>query len=121
MLLMRIIFKPGASLLLMCLVWFSSLTASALILSGTGNDPVHDAGWPGGALAVANSKSRVGWWEGPPFGGGEWQFLYRGDTEAFSQALAKFGAIRAPALELVIHEGPEVNIFLKDHDQVDGH
>jgi hypothetical protein len=47
---------------------------------------------------VANLKSRVGWWEGPPFGGGEWHFLYRGDQAAFEATLAAFAAIRAPVL-----------------------
>ena len=88
--------------------------APALIMVGRGNAPVQDSGWPQGAVAVANIKSRVGWWEGPPFGGGEWQFLYRGDTAAFENALAAFAAIRARALELVIHDGPEENTFLRD-------
>jgi hypothetical protein len=89
-------------------------TASALILTGRGHDPVQDAGWPQGALALANLKSRVGWWEGPPFGGGQWQFLYRGDTAVFAEALKSFASVRAPALDLVIHDGPEENTFLKD-------
>lgn len=89
------------------------LTCSALIMTGQGNTPVHDPGWPDGALEMANLESRVGWWEGPPFGGGEWQFLYRGDTEVFVQTLTSFAAIRAPALELVIHDGPQENTFLK--------
>lgn len=89
------------------------LTSSALIVTGCGNDPVRDAGWPDGALALANLESRVGWWEGPPFGGGEWQFLYRGDTEDFTKALREFAAIRAPLLDLVIHDGPQENSFLK--------
>jgi hypothetical protein len=93
--------------------------ASALILTGEGNTPVTDAGWPEGTLALANLKTRAGWWEGPPFGGGEWHFLYRGNTDAFNDALAKFAAIRAPALELVIHDGPpEENPFLKDSKTV---
>jgi hypothetical protein len=89
------------------------LPASALILSGTGNRPVRDAGWPEGALAVANLESRTGWWEGPPFGGGEWHFLYRGDAEAFEKALETFAAIRAAALDLVIHDGPQEDSILK--------
>ena len=88
--------------------------ASALILVGRGNAPVRDAGWPEGTLAVANLESRVGWWEGPPFGGGLWSFNYRGDTAAFIQALTNFAAIRAPALDLVIRDGPQENTFLKD-------
>ena len=57
-------------LLIACTAWLLPSAAFALIMTGTGNEPVSDAGWPAGALAVANLKSRVGWWEGPPFGGG---------------------------------------------------
>lgn len=99
---------------LFCAAWLWPWAASALIQVGRGNDPVSDPGWPQGALAVANLKSRVGWWEGPPFGGGQWQFLYRGETEAFLQALTNFASIRAPALDLVIHDGSEENTFLGD-------
>lgn len=91
-----------------------ALPSSALILSGAGNNPVSDPGWPSGGLALANLQSRVGWWEGPPFGGGEWQFLYRGNAKALTEALTSFAAIRAPSLELVIHDGPQTNIFIKD-------
>ena len=89
-------------------------SAQALIMVGQGNQPVQDPGWPEGALALANLQSRVGWFEGPPFGGGDWQFLYRGDNQSFAQALEKFAAIRAPALDVVVHDGPESNQFLKD-------
>ncbi len=89
-------------------------TLWALIISGQGNSPVADYGWPEGSLAVANLPSRVGWWEGPPFGGGQWNFLYRGDNGDFNEALTNFAAIRAPALDLVIHDGPQENIFLKN-------
>lgn len=98
----------------LCVALFAPLVASALIMTGQGNSSVQDFGWPDGSLAVANLKSRVGWWEGPPFGGGQWNFLYRGDTEAFIEALDKFAAIRTTALDLVIHDGPETNIFLGD-------
>ncbi|HEX9046455.1 MAG TPA: hypothetical protein VF988_05460 [Verrucomicrobiae bacterium] len=96
------------------LLWLALLvpfTSSALIVSGVGHDPVPDPGWPQGSLVVANLPSRVGWWEGPPFGGGEWHFNYRGDTEALNQALTNFAAIVAPALDLVIHDGPMTNQF----------
>jgi hypothetical protein len=110
-------FAHRALLLSVGVACLMPMAASALIMVGRGNDPVHDAGWPQGALDVANLKSRVGWWEGPPFGGGQWQFLYRGDTAAFSEALAKFAAIRAPSLDLVIRDGPEENNFLKDSNK----
>jgi hypothetical protein len=82
---------------------------------GKGNAPVADSGWPAGALDVANLKTRIGWWEGPPFGGGEWCFLYRGDTAALEEAIKTFAAIRAPAaLQLVLHEGPQNSPFMAD-------
>lgn len=95
-------------------LWLAPLTASALIMAGHGNAPVSDAGWAEGALAVANLQSRAGWWEGPPDGGGEWTFCYRGDTAALDQALAAFAAIRNPALDLVIRDGPETDGVLQE-------
>lgn len=100
-----------ASLIVLLLL---ATAASALIMVGRGNAPVSDSNWPAGALEVANLKTRVGWWEGPPFGGGQHQFLYRGDAAALQQALDLFAKVRAPELRLVIHEGPHENTFLKD-------
>jgi Carboxypeptidase regulatory-like domain len=110
--------RDGISALVLIFLLLGSIaltpSAQALIMVGRGNSPVEDPGWPEGALAVGNLPWRVGWFEGPPFGGGEWQFLYRGDNQAFAEALEKFAAIRAPALDVVVHDGPENNIFLKD-------
>ncbi|MDB5320273.1 MAG: hypothetical protein JWN40_1904 [Phycisphaerales bacterium] len=100
----------ATSLLLLLL----TTPASAMIMVGKGNAPVNDSGWPAGALAVANLKTRLGWWEGPPFGGGEWCFLYRGDTAALEEAIKNFAGIRAPALQLFLHEGPQNSQFLSD-------
>lgn len=95
------------------LVLLAPLSGPALVITGCGDQPVHDYGWPEGALAVAILESRIGWWEGPPFGGGEWHFLYQGNTEAFQEALAAFAGIRAPALDLVVHDGPQQDGILK--------
>jgi len=86
--------------------------ANALIMSGTGS-PTFTNGWPEGAAAVSNLKSCVGWWEGPPDGGGEWHLEFRGDTEALDQALKNFAAIKPPVLEVVIHDGPKHDQFLE--------
>jgi len=56
----------------------------------------------------------VGWYEGPPFGGGEWCFQYRGDTAALNEAVKAFAAIRAPALQIFVHDGPQNSQFLAD-------
>src|SRR5690349_11670954 len=89
-------------------------SASALILVGRGNDPVQDHNWPPGSLDVANLKTRVGWWEGPPFGGGQHQFLYRGDEKDLQAAVDLFAKIKSPQLKIVVHGWPNEYQFLKD-------
>jgi hypothetical protein len=111
----------GGSILLLLL----ATHASGLILSGRGNDPIEDHNWPAGALELANLTTRIGWWEGPPFGGGEHHFCYRGDTAAFQKALDRFAAIRAPQLDLIFTDGPMLDQFMtsekdpKDDGRID--
>ena len=79
----------------------------SLIIVG-GSERIEDRGWPYGSVEMANLATRFGWWEGPPFGGGEYHFLYRCEnTSQFNQALARFAAIEAKRLELVVHNGPK--------------
>jgi hypothetical protein len=59
-------------LLSLATVAFTSREAFALIEGGEGNTPIADPGWPKFAAAIFNTKSRIAWWEGPPFGGGQW-------------------------------------------------
>ena len=81
-------------------------------MTGTGNAPVSERAWPVGSVKVANLSARLGWWEGPPFGGGEWHFEYRGDTDAFQEALDFFSRIGSPALDLFIHDGTQSSFVL---------
>lgn len=87
--------------------------ADANILTGQGNQPVSDPGWPGSALAVANLTNRVGWAEGPPLGGGQWTFFYRGNQTDLQKALEAFTAIKTDRLEVVLHEGTATSPFLR--------
>jgi len=98
---------------LVCLL-LASVPAQALIEVGWGNAPVRDRNWRAGAVDVANLKSRVALWVGPPFGGGMWNFLYRSDTGAFNQALEAFARVRAPSLELIVCDGPGEHPFIRD-------
>ena len=102
------------SVLACLLVPLLATAAQGLILVGKGNEPVKDNNWPAGAVALANLKTRVGWWEGPPFGGGQHNFLYRGDTKAFQEALDLFAKIKAPELRVVVHPGKQESPFLRD-------
>jgi hypothetical protein len=82
----------------------------AMRSGGFGNAPVKDQNWRVGAVDVANLKSRLAYWHGPT---SETQFLYRGNTEAFAEAIRLFGLIRAPELELYVHDGPHEDWSLK--------
>jgi len=88
------------------IVLFSDAAMSLIIVGGS--ERIEDRGWPSGCVEIANLATRFGWWEGPPFGGGEYHFLYRcQNTGQFNQALEKFAAIEAGRLELVVHNGPK--------------
>ncbi len=51
---MKKLTSPLAVLLEAFALWLPPMAACALIISGSGNRPVRDAGWPEGALEVAN-------------------------------------------------------------------
>jgi len=93
-------------IMILGMIFLFSDIGMSLIITG-GSDPIQDRGWAAGTVEVANLPTRFGWWEGPPFGGGEYHFLYRCEkTEQFNEALEKFATIKANRLELVIHNGP---------------
>ncbi len=79
--------------------------AWALITGGEGNEPLHDPGWPTGAAAAFNHPSRVAYWEGPPFGGGQYHAECRGDAAAVSEVLKAFAAIETPRKRVVLVDG----------------
>src|SRR4051794_11623682 len=74
-------------ILVLCTILCVSPVA-ALIEISSGNNPVADQDWPAGSLDVANAKNRLGYWVGPPFGGGEYHFAFRGDTQALANAVS---------------------------------
>ena len=79
--------------------------AHALIRGGEGNSPLNDPGWPQGAAAVFNVRHRVSWWEGPPFGGGQWHAECRGDAAALNAVLQDFAKIDVKQRRIVVHDG----------------
>ena len=92
----------------------AAVPASALILTGTGNGPVRDPGWPKGASELANLKSRAGWFEGPPFGGGDWTFLYSGGAVELQEAVDALANIESKERVVVINEGERTSEVLRD-------
>ncbi len=97
----------------------SSSTAWGLITGGEGNDPIVDPGWPKDAAAVFNTKSRVAYWEGPPFGGGQSHAECRGDTEAFQKVLDDFAKIDTPFKRVVLHDGIGRSFWLNPNGEKD--
>lgn len=95
---------PTAAMVLL-VAQLLSWRVNGLIMVGSGNTPVHDPGWPSGAVELANHPSRVSWWEGPPFGGGLWSFSYSGDTEALAACVKALGAVASTNCEIVLREG----------------
>ena len=79
--------------------------AFALISGGEGNTPINDPGWPKGAAAIFNTQSRIAWWEGPPFGGGQWHSECRGDAKALNDVLAGFAKLDLKNKRIIVHDG----------------
>src|SRR3974390_1609048 len=97
---------PAAAIVLAVLLTAIPLRqAAALITGGEGNKPIADPGWPKGAAAIFNHPGRVAWWEGPPFGGGQWHSECRGDAGAFNGILAEFARLDIKTKRVVIHDG----------------
>jgi hypothetical protein len=77
----------------------------AFITGGKGNAPVPDPGWPKGAAKIFNDRERVAWWEGPPFGGGQWHAEGRGNAQVLNAVLDDFVNIDAKIKRVVVHDG----------------
>src|SRR4051794_15975988 len=78
--------------------------ALALITGGKGNERITDPGWPAGAAAIFNHTGRIAWWEGPPFGGGQWHAECRGDAKALNAVLADFARMDARVKRVIVHD-----------------
>ena len=99
-------------LLIAVLAFLVSREAFALIGGGEGNQPLRNPGWPKGAAAIFNHEGRVAWWEGPPYGGGQWHAECRGDVEAFNAVLADFARLDVQTKRLVVHDGAGSSFWL---------
>ena len=108
----HVMFRKAAMGVLFSIAVAMGTAAHALITGDYGNKPIQDRDWPEGSLAIANDKGRLGWWEGPPFGGGEYTFLFRGDATAFNKALESLAKINWPVVELHVHAGPHEDFWL---------
>src|SRR5207302_6400553 len=112
--------RHGMGLVLLLSAAIAAVTspeAIALITGGVGNTPVQDPGWPTGAASIFNVASRLAWWEGPPFGGGQWHAECRGDAKALSAVLADFAQLDIKAKRLVLHDGVGNSFWLNPNDE----
>jgi hypothetical protein len=100
------------ALLIALLTVYTPPEAFALITGGEGNQPIPDPGWPTGAAALFNHPGRVAWWEGPPFGGGQWHAECRGDARALSAVLADFSRMDVQRKRVVVHDGTGHSFWL---------
>lgn len=105
--------RLGASFLIgFALIAAMSHPVFALITGGEGNSPLSDPGWPAGAAAIFNHPGRIAWWEGPPFGGGQWHAECRGDAQALNSVLADFARLPSKNKQVVLHDGVGFSFWL---------
>ncbi|MDC0935531.1 carboxypeptidase-like regulatory domain-containing protein [Pirellulales bacterium] len=113
--------SPVMLLLLLALVpcLVCSPHAHAWITGGKGSAPLDDPGWPDGAATIFNHKGRVAWWEGPPFGGGQYHAECRGDTESFNEVLAQFAKLKVADKRLIVEAGVGHSFWLNPNKEDD--
>ncbi|WP_165223797.1 MSCRAMM family protein [Aquisphaera insulae] len=86
--------------------------AFALITGGVGNTPIRDPGWPKGAEAVFNHPARIAWWEGPPFGGGQWHAECRGEAKSLNAILTGLSRMDAKNRRVYVHDGVGASFWI---------
>ena len=84
----------------------------AIIFGGEGNKPLRDPGWPKGAAEVFNWKTRIAYWEGPPFGGGQWHAESKGNAEEVNRVLQAFEKIEAKQKRVILKSGIGYSFWL---------
>lgn len=97
--------------LIVAVVLFGVVVQSWALIRVGGSKPVQNQDWPDGSEKVANVSARFAYWEGPPFGGGNFHFEYTGETPQFQETLDKFAKVKAPRLELVAVDGATTSTF----------
>lgn len=99
---------------LTAVLWTSLLVSNcfAIIFGGEGNKPLPDPGWPKGAAEVFNWKTRIAYWEGPPFGGGQWHAESKGNAEEVNRVLQAFEKIEAKQKRVVLKSGIGYSFWL---------
>lgn len=103
-------------LILLVAACFPSELATAVIFGNSGSEPVIRADWPKGAADIFNHRSRIAWWEGPPFGGGHWHAECRGHADTFNRVLADFAKLKVKNKRLVVHDGVGRSFQLNPND-----
>src|SRR5690606_33654473 len=93
--------------------------ASALITGGEGNQPIDDPGWTKGGAEVFNHPSRIAYWVGPPFGGGQYTSEHRGTAAQFNEVLAKFAKMETKTKRLIVLDGAGTSFWLAPRQSSD--
>lgn len=97
----------------LCWLMLVPIPTQALITGDEGNDPIAERGLPEGSAAVANLETRIAFWEGPPFGGGQYTFEFRGESTAdLNKALKAFSKIKAPRKEFILRSDAGKSFWL---------
>jgi hypothetical protein len=112
-------FRVTTGLFVTILAAVAPSEALAMIIGGEGNTPLKDPGWPAGAAVIVNHKGRVAWWEGPPFGGGQWHAECRGDAQALNAVLADFAKVDTKIKRVVVHDGVGYSFWLAPNREPD--
>jgi hypothetical protein len=61
---------------------------------------------------IFNHTGRIAWWEGPPFGGGQWHAEGRGDAMSLNAILIDFARLDVKTKRIVVRDGAGHSFWL---------
>ncbi len=96
---------------------FSLASPAFGVITGGKDEPMKVLGCPRGSLELANLPTRIAWWEGPPFGGGQYHFEYSGRTADLQKAIDLFAKVESQRSQVVIRAGVHTSFWLGIQDQ----
>ena len=103
------------------LLVFAFASPALALITGGKDEPMKVRGLPSGSLPLANLNTRIAWWVGPPFGGGQYHFEYSGQTADLQEAIDLFAEVDSKRKQVVVRAGEQTSFWLDLRDKEKKH
>ena len=103
--------RPGTHLAMAFLLFLPS-SALALIEGARATRRSTTRAGQKGRRRSSITRARIAWWEGPPFGGGQWHAEFRGEAKTLNAMLEGLAKLDVKTKRIVVHDGVGASFWL---------